>query len=327
MSWIIEKQVDPHFKIPALSVNLATPRNICFLSLLTLVLAGFWNDLASLTRFSFTNDLYSYIVLIPAVSVALMARQRETIFREVDWAFLPGMALMAAGLAGAVLQSRFLPTGSIASLSAATLCLVALLTGIFTLCYGARAVQAAAFPILFLTLMAPFPTRLLDGASVLLERASYDSTYLMMTWAGVPALRQGFVLSLQAGNIFVGPECSGIRSTLGLLIGGIVASQLFLRSVWKKVLLGFCIVPVSIFKNALRIITLYWLGVHTDRSFLTGELHRYGGIPFSLIALGILGPLLWTLRKSEVKTPRVKAERRAPQGSLTLPVAGQAIGE
>jgi len=305
----------------------ATPRNLCFLFLVTLVCLGFWNDLANLVRFSFAKDVYSYIVLIPVVSVALIVRQKNEVFRKVGWALLPGMALMVAGLAGTVLQARFWPAGSLASLSAATSCFLALLTGIFTLCYGARVVRAAIFPILFLVLMIPIPGRLLDMVTVLLQRASLETTYRLMTLGGSPVLRNGFVLSLEAGSIQVAKQCSGIRSTLGLLIGSIVACHLFLRSAWKKVLIDVCVVPVSIFKNALRIVTLYWLGFHTDKHFLTGELHRYGGIPFSLVALGILGPLLWFLRRSEVKTAGVRAERQTCQGARAMPATGQILSD
>ncbi|MGH9453542.1 MAG: exosortase/archaeosortase family protein, partial [Terriglobia bacterium] len=195
----------------------------------------------------------------------------------------------------------FWPTDSTASLSAATAWILLLLIGIFTLCYGTRAVRTALFPILFLILMVPIPEPVLNSVAVLLQRASCETTYLLMTLGGAPVLRNGFVLSLQAGSIEVAKECSGIRSTLGLLIGSLVASHLFLRSPWKKALFASSVVPVSIFKNALRIVCLYWLGFHTDKRFLTGQLHRHGGIPFSLVALGILGPVLWILRRSEAR--------------------------
>lgn len=288
-------------KISAFNITHATAHDVCFLSLLILVLAAFWNDLANLIHFSFAKDEYSYIVLIPIVSAALLARQKDTIFRKAQWGLLPGTALIASGLAGTTLQQRLWPTSSTASLSATTAWILLLLIGIFMLCYGARAVRTALFPILFLTLMVPIPDPVLDNVAVLLQKASCETTYLLMTLGGAPVLRNGFVLSLQAGSIEVAKECSGIRSTLGLVIGSLVASHLFLRSPWKKVLLASSVVPVSIFKNALRIVCLYWLGFHTDRRFLTGELHRHGGIPFSLVALAILGPLLWILRRSEAR--------------------------
>ena len=288
-----------HTRLLEFRIKSATSRDLTCLFFFATVLAGYWTRLAKLISFSFAHDQYSYIVLIPVVSLALVLRQRATIFAEVYWAIAPGMALIVLGLAGSVLQAHLSQARATASLSATAACVWVLLIGIFTLCYGTRAVRAALFPVIFLGLMVPIPERLLDIASLLLQRASCQLTYLLMTLGRTPVLQKGFVLITPEGGIEVAQQCSGIRSTLGLLIGGVVASHLFLHSAWRKSLLAVSVVPVSIFKNALRIVTLYWLGSHTDRRFLTGELHHYGGIPFSLVAVGILGPLIWLLRKSE----------------------------
>ena len=61
-------------------------------------------------------------------------------------------------------------------------------------------------------------------------------------------------------------------------------------------------IPVLLFKNALRIGTLSYLAVHVDRRILTSELHREGGIPFFVLGLILLYPVLAILMKSENKT-------------------------
>jgi exosortase len=286
-------------ELPASSIGGIRTQNGGFLLLVSAALACNWRNLADLCTFSFAHDEYSYIVLIPVVSLALVLRKRAAVFSDVRWALLPGIAVIALGLAIAVLRGHIWNANSTGSLSAMVACVWVLIVGIFALCYGTRAVRAALFPILFLALIVPVPERLLDSASLLLQKASFQLTYLLMTLAGTPVLQNGFVLSTPRGGIEVAAQCSGIRSTLGLLIGSAVAGHLFLRSAWKKTVLALAVVSVSIFKNALRIVTLYWLGVHTDQRFLTGELHHYGGIPFSALAVVLLGPLLWVLHKSD----------------------------
>ena len=59
------------------------------------------------------------------------------------------------------------------------------------------------------------------------------------------------------------------------------------------------VVPVTVLKNGLRIATLVLLGNYVDQRILQGDLHRSGGIPFLVVALGFLEPILWVLRKSE----------------------------
>jgi exosortase len=125
--------------------------------------------------------------------------------------------------------------------------------------------------------------------------------YVILKLSGTPILREGFVFRLPNLSIEVAPECSGIRSGISILISGLLAGHLFLRSYWKRIVLVLIAVPVLIFKNALRIGTLSYLAVHFDPRILTSELHREGGIPFFVLGLLLLYPVLAVLMKSESK--------------------------
>ena len=46
--------------------------------------------------------------------------------------------------------------------------------------------------------------------------------------------------------------------------------------------------------------TLSLLAVHVDRSFLSGELHRDGGVVFFLLALVLLVPVVLVLRRCDL---------------------------
>ena len=61
------------------------------------------------------------------------------------------------------------------------------------------------------------------------------------------------------------------------------------------------IVPVTILKNGIRIVTLSMLAMHVDPGFLNGQLHHEGGIAFFVLGLVILAPVLAVLRKSEMQ--------------------------
>jgi exosortase/archaeosortase family protein len=52
-------------------------------------------------------------------------------------------------------------------------------------------------------------------------------------------------------------------------------------------------------KNGLRIFTIAMLATRVDRSFLTGRLHRQGGVIFLVIALAVIGLLIWMVRRDE----------------------------
>jgi exosortase/archaeosortase family protein len=70
-----------------------------------------------------------------------------------------------------------------------------------------------------------------------------------------------------------------------------VLTHLLLRSPWRRWLVILLAMPLSVAKNAVRMVTLSLLGMHVDPSFLTGRLHDQGGIVFfslSVIALWLL---------------------------------------
>jgi len=64
----------------------------------------------------------------------------------------------------------------------------------------------------------------------------------------------------------------------------------------KKGFLVLSIVPLTILKNGVRIVTLSLLSIYIDESFMTGALHQRGGNSFFLMALAFLLPLLSILR-------------------------------
>jgi exosortase/archaeosortase family protein len=84
-----------------------------------------------------------------------------------------------------------------------------------------------------------------------------------------------------------------------LIVTTMVLAQLLLRSPWRKTLIILLAIPLSVAKNGLRIFVIAMLATRIDPGFLTGKLHRQGGIIFFLIALATTFLLLWLLRRGE----------------------------
>ena len=185
------------------------------------------------------------------------------------------------------------------SLLGAALAILLIWVGGFLASYGVAAVRAAAFPLLFLLLMIPLPERFLNWTIELLQRGSTEISYLLFNMVGVPALKEGFVISVPGISIEVAAECSGIRSSLALLITCLLAAHLYLRTPWKIAVFILLVLPLSIIKNGIRIVTLTLLSLYVDPRFLTGSFHRDGGFVFFLLALLLLFPVFLALERSE----------------------------
>jgi exosortase len=173
--------------------------------------------------------------------------------------------------------------------------------GGFLFFYGMRSFRVGLFPVLFLFFLTPIPSVIVETFILILQIASTEISHLFFRLTGVPLLREGFVFHLPGMSIEVAKQCSGIRSSIALVITSIIAGQLFLQTGWRKIALVLSIFPITVFKNGLRIVMLSLLGAYVDPRILGSELHKSGGIPFFVIALALLAPVLWYLRRSERK--------------------------
>ena len=159
------------------------------------------------------------------------------------------------------------------------------------------------FPFLFLIFMIPIPLFILEPVVLFLQKWSAEVSYWIFNLMGVSPLRDGFIFHFPSLSVEVAEQCSGIRSSIALFITSVIAGHFFLKTTWKKAVLTLAIFPVTIFKNAVRIVTITMLSIYVDESFLTNSLlHKKGGILFFILALSILAPVLWLLRKSEKRT-------------------------
>lgn len=274
--------------------------HIAFASLVILSVIGFWNTLRSLGLFSLNHESSSHIVLIPLVSIFLLYTERTRIFQIVRASPYAGAIVVLASIGGYwILASNDSVRDPESLLPGAVLSIVALWLGGFLLCYGGEAWRKASFALLFLLLMVPLPTSILDRTIYLLQSGSTAIAYLLFKAVGMPVLRQGFVLALPSVTIKVATECSGIRSSMALFITCLLAAHLFLRTKWKMLVFVLLAFPLAIVKNGIRIATLTLLSVYVDPSFLTGSLHHDGGFVFFFLALAILFPVLLIMQKSE----------------------------
>jgi exosortase len=280
-----------------------TPRDIGFLLLVGLSTVFAWHPVMIVfgrSLFAREYEHYSHIVLLPFISAYLLYVNRVTIFEHPRSGLRSGIVLTVLGTAILWLGATAVVEEPESRLSLAMLGLVTVWVAGFVLFYGLRALCAAAFPLLLLFFMIPLPPAVLAGVIHFLQKSSADVSELLFLSIGMPIWRDGFFFTLPGLIIQVAEECSGIRSSLALLLSGLVMAYLFLRSTWTRAAFALVIIPLAVVKNAVRIVVLSWLAVYIDPSFLTGSaLHRTGGIPIFLMSLTVLGGLAWLLRKCD----------------------------
>ncbi|RJQ66740.1 MAG: exosortase [Desulfobacteraceae bacterium] len=279
-------------------------KHILLTMLIVVWLALFVPSMYELVSLSLDSETHSHIVMIPFVSIYLLCLNRKKIFMQTALAQKHGFIVVCMSLviyaAGVISVNRFALNDY---LFFPTLAGIAFIIGIFIWLAGLRAFKSAAFALLFLLFMVPIPLFILDGFIKLLQACTAEMTDVVFKVIGMPVFREGLVFSLTDVSIEVAKQCSGIRSSLVLIIISVLVGYMYLNSNWRRVALVVAVIPISIFKNALRIVLLAWMGNYVDISWLTDSaLHSRGGIPFMFVALLFLLPVLWLLRIGERKS-------------------------
>jgi exosortase len=258
----------------------------------------FWAPLQRVLHFAW-NSAFSYIPLIPAIVTFLTLTRRHSVFRGAKPYPLLGSVVVGIGVSASILVTVFQNLTSAERLSLQMFGIVIIWWGLFIFCYGSQPARRAMLPLGLLLFVIPAPERAAGAVVAFLQQQSAILSYQLFHIIGVPALRDGMVISLPQLTIEVAPECSGIHSSMSLLIVTLAASDLYLRYRVNKILLALLVVPLCILKNSIRIVTLSTLALYVDPSFLTGPLHHQGGILFFLLACMILAAIVVVMGRCE----------------------------
>ncbi len=235
-------------RAPNVSVLVSVPqsirRKVMFVALLLVGVVWWWHWITTLLTLAVSNEQYSHAFLVLPVSLSLALLEGRAKNVKPAWSPFPGLVIILISLA-ALLALQF--TGSVGerALVISIASLVVYWIGLVTLFFGVSVVRQFLFPLIFLFVIVPVPQVLVDKCIVALQVGSTEATFTLFRWSGVPVLKSGFVLTFSTLDIEVAKQCSGIRSSIILLISSLVLAHLYLRSYWGKILLVLAVVLVD----------------------------------------------------------------------------------
>lgn len=277
-------------------------RNLLFLIFNIGTLIAFYSPLKELAKMSVKSELYSHVLLIPLISGYFFYGKRKKVISSAKSSYIIGPIISLIGLFLYFYSfNQLIEFNKNDLMSMKIYSIVLFWLGGFIFFYGIKSFKIAIFPALFLFLFAPIPSILVEKFIYFLQICSTEATYFIFRITGVPILKEGFTFHLPGLSIEVAKQCSGIRSSLALIITSLIAGEFFLKTRWKKLILVFSVIPITVFKNGLRIATLSLLGIYVDPRILGSQLHKSGGIPFFILAMIFMAPILYILIKSEKK--------------------------
>jgi exosortase C (VPDSG-CTERM-specific) len=268
---------------------------------LVILCGAFARPLRELVRYAAHSDVHSYVLLIPFVAAYLIYIRWKDLSRELSssWGFALLLAATGAGALFASLHFSELGQNDYMTLTALSfVCFV--IAGVF-LFFGSKWALSAMFPLFFLAFTIPLPEVAVDS----LENASKEASAEVANWlfliSGTPFLRNGTLFQLPGITIAVAKECSGIRSSLVLVITSLLAANMFLRATWRQALLVCAVIPLGLSRNGLRILVISLLCIHIGPEMINSVIHRRGGPFFFAVSLVPLFAMLWLFRRQECK--------------------------
>jgi exosortase len=231
--------------------------------------------------------------IVLATGIWMLARQRSTI-EELRQ---PGnFALGALFLLGALLIYTIGRIFDFISVETAGLVLTVISAGY--LYFGARALRAAWFPVLWLFFLIPPPGWVVDRVTApLKEFVSYAATSFLSA-LDYPILRQGVTLFVGPYQLLVEDACSGLRSLSSLIVVTLLYIYIKNKPSWRYALfIAALVIPVAVVTNVLRIILLVLITYHFGDAAAQSFLHVSTGMVMFVVALLCIFAIDWAVEQ------------------------------
>lgn len=224
------------------------------------------------------NPYYGHGLLIPFVSAFFIWKSRNKLNRTDPssmWApiLVLGLAMYITGFAVAM---HFL-----SAISLLIVCLA--LTLRF---FGTEGARSMMFPICFLLFMIPPP--FLSEIGLQLQTVSANGSATIVKAAGMPVVTTGAEISLGESTFVIGLPCSGMHSLISLLALAAVLTYILAGPIYRKVLLFLSALPIAIFANILRIVSLLLVADQFGADAAMGFFHDLSSLLLFFIALACL---------------------------------------
>jgi exosortase D (VPLPA-CTERM-specific) len=249
----------------------------------------FRDGLEHMVDFWSTRDEYSHGFMIPIITLFLIWQKKAELETEPftgSWAAV-GIALVGLllGYAGdistlyPVIQYSFIMT------------LVAVVMALT----GSRALKIIWVPLLILAFMVPLQNSLYEQLSTKLQLVSSQIGVAVIRLFDISVYLEGNVIDLGSYQLQVVDACSGLRYLFPLMTLGFIAAYFYKSALWKRLIIFFSSIPITIFMNSFRIGVIGVMVEYWGQGMAEGFLHDFEGWVIFMACTGTLILEMWLL--------------------------------
>jgi|TARA_R110002096_G_scaffold44306_30_gene119135 exosortase D (VPLPA-CTERM-specific) len=265
-----------------------------WLIVLTALAAGtviFYDGISLMVSWWSNREEYSHGFLIPLITIYLVW-QRSDQLRKIQF---EGSWL---GVLTVILGLFLFFLGELSTIyTVVQYGFVAVIYGVVWAAIGTRAFKVVAVPLLLLFFMIPFPSFIYNNLSSQLQLISSEIGVLVIRLFGISVFLEGNVIDLGTYKLQVVEACNGLRYLFPLMTLGLIVAYLYHAELWKRAIVFFSTIPITILMNSFRIGVIGVMVEYWGQSMAEGFLHDFEGWVIFMACFGILFLEMWLLMR------------------------------
>ena len=165
--------------------------------------------------------------------------------------------------------------------------------------HSAAAARAMFFPVFsfYFFIHMPGLQQATNGLQIFATKAAFHIGRLF----GVEAIVSGNqIIPANKPGFDIAEGCSGMRSLMALTLISAVYAHLTQKTLWKKIVLFACSLPLAILGNCLRIASILVIAEYVSYDFAAKAYHEWSGFVFFLV-IGLSGLIAvdWLLNRGQ----------------------------
>ena len=256
-----------------------------------IIAAIYHSALRQLVVTDWAKEDYSHCYLIPFVVLYLLWEKRYELIKIRSLPSWTGMIFLCLGL---ILFWLGELGGEFFTMY---MSLWLTIVSIMLLHLGWEKIKSIWFAVIMMLAMFPFPHFVNVRISFTLKLISSQLGVWLLHLYGMSAYREGNIIDLGFTQLQVVDACSGLRYLISLMVLGLILAYWFKAPFWKKAVLFFSTIPITIFVNSFRIAATGVLYQFFGPSVAEGFFHDFSGWLIFMFTLGILLIEMWLLKK------------------------------
>jgi exosortase A len=226
----------------------------------------YWQSVLTMSM-QWSTETYRHGYLVPCASLFILWRDRAKFNDAQASGSWIGLLLLTV----LVLLWMVAQTASVQTVE--QLAVVMMVSALALAVFGFETYKLLWFPLAFLLLAVPVG----DSAIPYLMDSTATIAVAGLQVLGIPALREGMVISLPGGTFEVVEACSGYNYLNAGIALGVLVAHLMFRLPWKQVVYLCGVVVAFVLINGVRAFVIMAVGSSSDMHLLVSKDHVYFG--------------------------------------------------